>query len=163
LSLAELLVGVGILLGAILTLLASLAGQLTVNEHARNLSWATHDATRVLERLRRQNSEGVCAVVNVAPPTGFPSWDAWLADASANGGGGKSMPPNPLMNELVVVTPVGVDPVAVTVAACWRHRGRVVGECIWDGATLTPNPGAGGDPLVTESPASLSTLITCRG
>lgn len=158
LSLAELLAGAAILAVAIAAMLETIVWQMTLNEHARNLSWANNDATRVMEQLREQNSEGVClGAPNVAAPAGFNDWDAWLADAQA-GGGGRSIPGN----ERLVVTPLGMDPVRVTVAVCWRHRGRTIGECTWDGATLTANPAAGGDLLVTESPAMLSTSITCR-
>ncbi len=62
------------------------------------------------------------------------------------------------------------NPLRVTVAVCWRHRGRTIGECGWNGAALTstaadeaantvPNDTAN----VFESPAMLTTLVTCRG
>jgi hypothetical protein len=92
----------------------------------------------------------------VTPPAGFAGWDAWLADPSAAGGGGKSIQPNPAANELVVVSTQGVVPLTVVVAVCWRHRERVIGECTWNGAALAANPG------VTESPAMLSTVMMCR-
>lgn len=159
LTLVELLVGALVLAVAIVALLGAFLGQLTMNEHARRLAWAGNDASRVLEQLRRQNSGGACSTPSANPPAGFGSWDAWLADATATGGGGKSI--QPVADELVVVTPSGSNPLTVTVAVCWRHRSRILGECTDTGA-LAPNPGAGGNPLVTESPAMLSTLITCR-
>lgn len=159
LTLVELLVGALVLSVAIVALLGAFLGQLTLSEHARRLAWAGNDASRVLEQVRRQNSGGACTTPSATPPAGFGSWDAWLADATAAGGGGKSI--QPAADELVVVTRVGANPLTVTVAVCWRHRNRILGECTGAGA-LAQNPGAGGDPLVTESPAMLSTLITCR-
>jgi len=95
----------------------------------------------------------------VGVPGGFATWDAWLDDA-VTGGGGKSIQPNPATQELITVTSAGVDPLQVTVAACWRHRERVVGECTWDGAALTAND-ADGNGIIT-SPAALATVVTCR-
>jgi hypothetical protein len=54
----------------------------------------------------------------------------------------------------------GADPISLTVAVCWRHRGRVLGECQWVGGALTTND-ADGNGIIT-SPAALSTLLTCR-
>ncbi|MBI3011759.1 MAG: hypothetical protein HYY58_04660 [Candidatus Omnitrophica bacterium] len=162
LTLVELMIGGTLLTVAIVALLRAFLGQLTVDEHARNRAWAVNDARQVLEELRRQNSGSDCATPSGNPPAGFSSWDAWLADATANGGGGKSVQPNPSANELIVITTSGADPLQITVAACWRERNRTVGECTWNGATLAPNPGAGGNPAVTESPAMLSTAMTCR-
>ena len=156
----ELLVGAAILGFAIVTLLGSFLGQLALNEHARYVAWAANDASRVMEELRLRNAGGGCSTPSTDPPAGFASWDAWLADTGATGGGGKSIQ---AANELVVVsTPPGTDPLTVSVSVCWRHRNRTVGECTWDGAALSANPGAGGDPTVTESPAMFSTAITCR-
>lgn len=162
LTLVELILGATVLAVAIVTLLGAFLGQLTMNEHARHLAWAANDASRVMEQLRRQNSGGACTVPSANPPGGFASWDAWLSDTTASGGGGKSIQPTPATNELVVVTPSGTDPLTVTVAVCWRHRTRTLGECTWNGAALAANPGAGGNLLVTESPAMLSTFMTCR-
>lgn len=157
---AELIIGVAVLATAITSLLAAFFGQITLTEHSRNFSFAVNDATRVLERLRQQNSGAACAAPSPAAPGGFASWDAWLADATANGGGGKSVQPNPLTNELVVTTSTGADPLQVTVAVCWRQRGRTLGECTWNGAQLTAVD-LDGSGVIT-SPAMLSTLITCR-
>jgi type II secretory pathway pseudopilin PulG len=162
LTLVEILIGAVILSVAITALLGAFVSQITLNEHARNLTWAVNDASRMMEQIRRQNSGGACAAPSVNPPAGFGSWDAWLTDTTVNGGGGKSIQPNPAVNELMVVTSQGVLPLTVTVAVCWRHRNRTLGECTWNGAVLVPNPGAGGDLLVTESPAMLSTLMACR-
>jgi Tfp pilus assembly protein PilV len=158
LTLVELVVGVLIFAVAIMSMFGVSANQLTLNEHARYLAWATNDAARVVEQLRKQNSGSGCVAPSAAVPGGFASWDAWLANTGATGGGGKSV----VGDELVVVTSSGANPLAVSVAVCWRHRERVLGECTWNGAALAANPSAGGDPAVTESPAMVSTRITCR-
>ena len=162
LTLVELVLGAGMLVVAFTGLLQAWLSQLTLNEHSRDLSWAVNDADRVMERIRQQNASATCSVPTVTAPAGFASWDAWLADTTANGGGGKSIQPNPAVNELIVPSTSGADPIQVSVAVCWRNRGRTLGECAWNGAALSPNPGAGGDPAVTESPAMLSTLVSCR-
>ena len=161
-TLIEVMIGAAILAIAIVSLLGAFMAQIALNEHARNQALATNDAARVMEQLRRQNSGAACAVPSAAAPAGFASWNAWLADTTANGGGGKSIQPTPNTNELVRVTAAGVNPLTVTAAVCWRQRQRTIGECTWNGAALAANPGAGGDPAVTESPAQLSTLLTCR-
>ena len=163
LTLVELLVGIWILVISIVPLLTAFVGQATVNEHARNLTWAMNDATRVMERLRELN---VGCATPTALATALPvaecggvacaSWDAWLA--AATGGGGKSIQPTPAVNELVVLNPpVGTDPLQVSVAVCWRHRSRPFGGCAWNGAGFNPPAAA------ITSPAILTTSITCRG
>lgn len=158
----EILLGALFLAVALASLLEAFLGQMVLNQHARNIMWATNDANRVLEQLRRQNSGGSCVAPSVNPPTGFVNWDAWLRDITVNGGGGKSLQPNPGAESLMVVTSSGADPLQVTVSVCWRHRNRVIGECTWNGTTLSGNPGAGGNPTVMESPALLTTFLTCR-
>ena len=159
LTLVELLVCAVILAVGITALLRAFLGQLTTNEYARHEAWAMNDVSRVMEQVRRQNTGGGCLIPNVSA-SGFASWDAWLADTSANGGGGKSIQPNPAANERIVVSSSGGDPLTVTVAVCWRHRGRVIGEC---DAALTPDDAGSGDgDGIVESPAMLATLITCR-
>ena len=184
--LPELLICIAMLAIAIAALMGVFLGQLMLNEHARNLTWAIHDANRVMERLRQVNTG--CTTPSAVPP-GVTSWNAWLAAD----GTGKSIQPLPNTNELIVVTcqdsagalkcgtgnQVGTgewaggvqagnttyDPIRVTVTVCWRHRTRVIGECTWNGAALVadetvtvPNDVAG----VVESPATLVTLMTCR-
>jgi type II secretory pathway pseudopilin PulG len=161
LTLVELMVGAMMLAVAISSLLWALTGQMGSNELSRSRAWALNDASRIMEHLRLLNSSG-CANPSANPPGGFASWDAWLADTGATGGGGKSVQPDPATNELVVVSSQGGLPLEVTVAICWRHRTRVIGECSWNGAALVADPAAGGDPVVTESPAMLATLVTCR-
>ncbi len=167
----ELLIGVAMLSIAIAALMGAFLGQVILNEHARNLTWAINDANRVLERIRQLNIG--CSVPSATPPVaecGGPctnAWDTWLA----NGGGGKSIQPDPANNERVVVTcqnsagsaPCGAtdDPIRITVAVCWRHRGRVLGEC---SSALAPTDGSNGfaNNGVIESQAMLTTLMTCR-
>lgn len=161
-TLVELLIGASILAVAITGILGAYFTQIALSEHSRNMAWGANDASRVMERLRRQNTGGGCTTPSAAAPAGFASWDAWLADTTANGGGGKSIQPNPNANELIVVTPTGVDPMTITVAVCWRQRNQTWGECTWNGAALVPNPAAGGNPAITESATMLSTLMTCR-
>ncbi len=178
-TLIEMVLAALTLLIAFGAILGAYFGQLTLNEHARNLSLAVHDANRVIEQIRRNTVAcGSLPTVNAAN-----GWNAWLI---ANGG-------LSLAQEQIVVTcqdrtsaaycgrvaPAQVaaqewasqnaattfDPLRVTVAVCWRHRNRVIGQCTWNGATLTqddnvqPNP----TPGVIESPAMLTTLVTCRG
>jgi type II secretory pathway pseudopilin PulG len=161
-TLIELIIGAMILALAIAGLLKAFLGETAINTHSRAISWAAVDANRVMEHLRQRNSGGTCSAPSVAAPAGFASWDAWLASTAATGGGGKSIQPDPATNELVVISSSGADPIAVTVAVCWRSGGRVLGDCTWSGANLVANPGAGSNPLITESPAMLSTLLSCR-
>lgn len=187
-TLAELLIGAAMLLIAVTALLGAFFGQTALNEHARNLTWSLNDATRVMERLRERNT-GCATQPSAVPPNGFTSWDAWLADVSNAGGGGKSVQPTPNSNERVFVTcrdnatlalcgdvdqvgttewnrQAGVntnfDPIQITVAVCWRDRTRVIGECAWDGAAQRLNPNDGNGNGVIESPGMLTTIMTCR-
>ncbi len=177
-TMVELIIAAAILAIAISALLGSFIGQVTLNEHSRNLTWAINDATRVMEQVRVQNMSPCVGgnVPSAAAPSGFASWDAWLAGppspAVPAGGGGKSIQPDPATNELLTVTcrnqsntafcVAGDDPIRLSVAVCWRHRTRTIGECTWDGVNLAANPSAGGDPTVTESPTMLTTIMTCR-
>lgn len=180
----ELMVSGVLLAIAITALLGAFLGQTTLNEHARNLTWAMNDANRVLERIRHLNT-GCLSSPSMNPGPINPDcppatmidqacWNTWLADTSAGGGGGQSIQPNPAANELVIVTcqnrtgtaacAPGNDPVRVTIAVCWRHRGRTIGECTWTGTQLTASDGGNGFATngAIESPAMLSTLMTCR-
>ena len=159
-TLVEVLIASVILLIGIVAMLGAYIGDVTLNEHARNLTWALNDAHRVMERLRQQNTGSGCTTPSATAPTGFASWDAWLNDASATGGGGKSVQPTPTTNELITVTSSGTDPLTLTVAVCWRHRNRTLGECAWNGTQLSPSDKNGNG--VIESPAMLSTLMSCR-
>ena len=162
LTLIELMLGASLLTIAMTGLLQAFLSQTSLSEHSRYLSWAIADAGRVMERIRLQNTGGGCATPSLTPPAGFASWDAWLASPDANGGGGKSIQPNPAVNEFIVLSASGSDPIQVSVAVCWRNQNRTLGECTWNGAALAADPAAGGNPTVTESPAMLSTLVGCR-
>ncbi|MDP3722826.1 MAG: type II secretion system protein [Candidatus Omnitrophota bacterium] len=184
-TLIEVVLGSLTLAIAVTAILGAYVGQVTLNEHARNLSLTIQDVNRVLEQIRQQNA-GCAATPNAIPPAGFTSWDGWLAalttDVPAGGG------PKGLAAELIVLTcqnrtgtqycpasqmgtagwhAAGLggaqDPLRITVAACWRHRNRTIGECLWDGAALSAS-GAGdanGNGVI-ESPSTLTTLVTCR-
>ena len=173
LTLVELVMVAAILGIGIAALIGAFVSQMALNEHARNMAWAMNDANRVMERLRQLNTN--CETPSGSAPSecgagaaACADWDDWLESDAA---GGKNLQPNPAVNELVVVTcrnqantevcAVGTDdPILVTVAVCWRHRSRTIGECDWDGTQLTAND-ADGDGVI-ESPAMLSTLMTCR-
>ncbi|MBI4598112.1 MAG: hypothetical protein HY737_06930 [Candidatus Omnitrophica bacterium] len=156
LTLIELLIGLVFIATAFVTLMSVSLGNGMLIEHAGNVSLAVNDANRVMEELRELNRTG-CASPTSNPPTGSASWDAWLA---APGGGGKSIAAIGGNAEYAWVLPdTAADPQGVTVSICWRERGRVIGECAWDGAVLSPAPGAGG---IVHSPVMLSTELTCR-
>ncbi len=84
-------------------LMGALVGRSYLNAHARNLTAAMNDATRVMEAIRRQNSGAAnCpSGIPTAKPAGFKSWNDWL-DAPAQG---KSVrQPNQNQFELIAVT-----------------------------------------------------------
>lgn len=166
-TLVELLIAISVLTIAVAAIFVAQLGQVALSDHARNLSVAIGDANRVLEEIRRQNAK--CGSPSAAPPPSAtrPSWDDWLADTGASGGGGKNLPPS--LNERVIVTcrsqdntafcvksQVGnpsssewhyalsplsgapSDPMRVTVAVCWSDRGRIFGECKWSAGNAPP-------------------------
>ena len=166
---------------AIAAILGAYIGQITLNEHSRNLSLAAQDANRVMEQLRLQNSPcaGTSPSASVPAATGvgtctapITSWNDWLQRC----GGGKSVQPNPTVNELITLTcqnragtvtpcPANENPIRATVAVCWRHRNRTIGECTWNGANLVADENvvvAADTPNVIDSPVMLTTLVTCR-
>lgn len=192
-TLIEFVLGTMTLAIAMAAIFGAYVGQVTLNEHARNLTLAVHDANRVIEGLRQLNW-GCTAQPSAVSTVGSPaSWDAWLTGST---GGGKSIGLSST-DELIAVTclrrgapatpadadycgttdQVGsgewktraantdYDPIQVTVAVCWRHRNRTIGECTWGGAALTAQDGANGPNSsvgIIESPAMLTTLVTCR-
>ncbi len=187
-TLAEVMLAAAMLTVAIVALLGAFIGQNMLNEHARNLTWAINDASRVIERLRELNTGAACAAPDARAPGAYATWDAWLADA-ANGGGGKSIQPNPASNERIFVTcrdnnapnaacgttdqvragewvsqgiDTNFDPIQITVAVCWRHGQRTIGECTWNAGTQTLNANDADGDGVIESPGMLSTVMTCR-
>lgn len=161
-TLVEFLIGAVVLVVAVVSLLGVSVGQAGLNEHARNLSWAISDASRVVEELRRLNAAPNCTATPSAGPAN-PGWDEWLRLT----GGGKSLEPNGLpvrSREVVAVSSSGTDPLQITVAICWRHRNRIFGECTWNGTTLTPTQGANNFPndTIFQSQAMIATEMTCR-
>jgi prepilin-type N-terminal cleavage/methylation domain-containing protein len=196
LTLAELLLSMLVLALVATALIGAYIGQTSLNEHGRNVVLAMQDVTSVMEQIRQQNAPCAGANPSVLPPAAvplFPTWDAWLAAGA--GGGGKSLRPTAETLERIVITCqdnntppnycnsangqvtindqwwVGgggpFDPIRVTVAACWRHRGRIMGECqIGGGGALVPNdaPPVGDGSGVIDLPrdSTLTTLVTCQ-
>lgn len=184
-TLAEVVLGAVVLGIAAAAILGAYVGQITLNEHASNLSLSMQDANRVIERIRQENVS--CGQSPTAVSPVGTTWHEWLVAGAPAGGDGLS-----LVNadERIVVTcqnragtaycpasqmsaewhPVGAagteNPLRITVAVCWRHRGRVIGECSWNGAVLTGDDSldaSGTDtPDVVDSPAMLTTLVACR-
>lgn len=175
-TLPEVLIGVAILAIATTAFLGAFLGQTLLAEHARNLTWAINDANRVMEQLRLQNTSPNCtvlpstAILTTCGGQAVTTWDQWLQLCAL----GKSIQPNPSTEELIAVScqneagtaacTAADDPIRVTVAVCWRHRSRTLGECAWDGAALSSADGSNGFAAngVIESPAMLATLMTCR-
>ncbi|MBI4342169.1 MAG: hypothetical protein HY599_02240 [Candidatus Omnitrophica bacterium] len=187
LTLVEVVLGVLTLAIIAAAILGAYIGQVTLNEHARNLSFAIQDVSRVIEQIRRENVG--CTTPEVVP-AGATSWNAWLeAQAPA-----KTIPV-PAAQERIVVTcshrngpasglcgsgnqvgagewtsaagTTNLNPLAITVAVCWRQRNRTIGECTFNAGTgaLTPVDGSNGPNDVAgviESPAMVTTLVTCR-
>ena len=163
LTLVEFLIVAMLLAIGIVSVLGAYVNQMSLAEYARNLAWASNDAARVMERLRDLNSTN-CLVPTVTVPdalcAGQPinnDWDRWLQFC----GGGKSVQPTPIVNELIVVRTTGANPLRITVGVCWRQRGRVIGECRWDGVKLVPDDKPPFDGLIA-SPAAYSASMTCR-
>lgn len=187
LTLVEVVLGAFTLSIIAAAILSAYMGQVSLNEYARNLSLATQDISRVIEQMRRENMG--CTTPEVVP-AGATSWDAWLQAQAP----GKSIPV-PVAQERIVVTcshrdgaasgacgngnqvgtgewigvagTTNLNPLSVTVAVCWRQRGRTLGECTFDAGTgaLTPVDGSNGPNAiigVIESPAMITTLVTCR-
>ena len=187
LTLVEVVLGVLTLALIAAAVLGAYIGQITLNEHARNLSLAIQDVSRVIEQMRRENVG--CTSPEVVP-AGATSWDAWLQAQVP----GKSIPGVGTAERIVVTcshqngpasglcgngnqvgsgewTSAGgttaLDPLSITVAVCWRQRSRTIGECTYNAGTgvMTPVDGANGPNEVVgviESPAMITTLVTCR-
>ena len=166
----EFLIAAMVFTVSIVALLGAYVSQSALNEHARNLSWAMTDASRVMEEIRRRNSNpcaGGAVPVATSPLGGVnpgPGWDDWLLGA----GGGKSLEQATAparSQEYVVVSGIeGDDPMQITVAVCWRERARIVGECEWNGAVLNPSQGSNGflNDGIIQSQVMLTTRMTCR-
>ena len=187
LTLVEVVLGVLTLALIAAAVLGAYIGQITLNEHARNLSLAIQDVSRVIEQMRRENVG--CTSPEVVP-AGATSWDAWLQAQVP----GKSIPGVGTAERIVMTcshqngpasglcgignqvgsgewTSTGgnttLDPLSITVAVCWRQRNRTIGECTYNAGTgvMTPVDGANGPNEVVgviESPAMITTLVTCR-
>lgn len=114
-TLIEVMMAAAVLAVVLVALTGSLTGQEYMKLHARNLTLAMNDATRVMEEIRRRNtgSTGTCAdgVPSVRPPAHpwggyYGNWDAWLgAPPELWGGGGKQVQtPDSRRYELIAVT-----------------------------------------------------------
>ena len=159
-TLIEVMVVLLLLVLSLTAIFGAMDAQAKLRGHARNLMLAVNDATRVLEAIRDQNDPNSGCLApnpNLTPPVGA-TWDAWLSDDA--GGGGKSIQPDPAVNELVVMAATGANPRRVVVTICWREGTRTIGECTWTGVQLQPDDKNGNG--VMESPVLLSALITCR-
>ena len=198
LSLVEVVLGAVILAIVVAAILGAYMGQVTLNEHARNLSFAVNDAGRVMEEIRSENVGCVSPNFPDIDPqlrgVGDPDdWDEWMNTGKPGAPKSIGLDPQTGANrddtqERIFVTclrpgvsdycgdqnQVGAgewktqtgattsfNPIEVTVAVCWRHRGRVVGECQWNGSALNWND-ADSDGVI-ESPVMLTTLIACHG
>jgi hypothetical protein len=190
LTLIELVIAILAVAIALAALLGSYMGQITLSEHARNMNLAANDLTKLMEQLRRQNV-GVGCALTATPPVGtsWDAWLASGAGGGgktigANPAtdeqifvtclrrGAPSPPANPA-DYCGQPGQVGAgewrtngaatnfDPLQVTAAVCWRHRSRVIGECIWNGAALAADD-ADADGII-ESPVMVTTLVTCKG
>ena len=179
-------VTMAIILAAIL---GAYMSQVVLDEHSRNLMFAMQDANRVMEGIRAQQAGSCGAVppnsVATVPACAVPgtnAWDAWLQ----NCGGGKTIPPDPVNGERIVVTcrdnanfanycgagqvspgewktgaPSSYPTLEITVAVCWRHRGRTIGECSPAGALVASDASDTDADGVIESPATLTTTLAC--
>jgi len=89
-TLIEVMMGIAVLVIVIAALLGGFVGQAMLNGHARNLTLAMNDTTRIMEQIRAQNASANCpsGVPSATPPAQSQSWDTWLNTAA---GGGKSI------------------------------------------------------------------------
>ena len=110
-TLIEMMMGASIIAVVVVALMGAFLGQSYLNAHARNLTAAMNDATRVMEEIRRQNTGASCAggIPSARPPqtpAAYTSWNLWL-NAPAQG---KSIQqPNQNQFELIAVTCQEVD------------------------------------------------------
>ena len=106
-TLVELMLGASILSIVFVALMGAAIGQSFLNTNARYLTAAMNDATRVMEQIRLQNTngQGTCVqptpIPSAKPPGSYNSWNEWLTDPA--GGGGKSIT-QPDALELIAVT-----------------------------------------------------------
>jgi prepilin-type N-terminal cleavage/methylation domain-containing protein len=85
-TLIESMVGASIVAIVLVAMAGSFYSQSQLNAHARNLTAAMNDASRVLEQIRLQNLSGrpgsTCddtpPLPSARPPAPYTSWNAWL-------------------------------------------------------------------------------------
>lgn len=137
-TLIEMLLGASIMSIVLIALIGAYLGQTAINMHARNLTLAMNDATRVMEAIRQQNIGAGCAATGpvAIPPNPFTSWDAWLADLT-NGGGGKSIGPTPAHERVIVTCQDGSGETNPT-AYCGSNQAR--GGGFTEGSNASPAP-----------------------
>lgn len=158
LTLVEVLIAITIFLGTGLVLVVCVTRMFAAVRYAGDLTLAMGDVSRVVESVRDQNSGPHCTSPTLEPPAEFTDWDTWLSDAAT--GGGKNLPTDQGVQELVVLSSGEGNPLPLTVAVCWRRPPQVIGECRWDGIQLLPED-RNGDGVIM-SPAMVSGSITCR-
>ena len=184
-TLVEILLGSFIMVVALGAMMGAFVSHSLLGANARNLTAALNDATSVMEQIRVQNTGSGCGSPSAEMSGG---WDAWLEaqpqgrslrlptnelvaltcqDESGASYCGRGGSPKQVATQEWASQPgqTTYDPIRVTVAVCWRHQGRVIGECQWRNNALEAVDGINGPNnriRVIESPAMLTTLITCR-
>jgi type II secretory pathway pseudopilin PulG len=83
-TLVEIVLGAVTLAIVTSAVLGAYVGQITLNEHARNLSLAVQDANRVIEAIREDNAG--CTAPDIVPDDGSTSWDQWMSTGGAGDG-----------------------------------------------------------------------------
>ena len=78
-TLIEVLLAGLTLMIAITALLGAYLGQVTLNEHARNLSLAVHDANRVIEQIRQDNLSCTTPEIDPSDLAGAGHQSSWNA------------------------------------------------------------------------------------
>lgn len=150
-TLVEMMMGTAVMVIVLVALMGAFVGQSFLTSSARNLTAAMNDATRVMEEIRRLNTQPNCAgLPTVVPEAPYATWNDWL---NADGQGKSVMQSSDDTYEVVAVTcqresggnggycgpnQVGTewtrdaadtsyDPLRITVAVGWRQQQRVAG------------------------------------
>lgn len=113
-TLMELMIGAGVLIIALVGLVAAFTGCFALGESATNLTTAINDAQCVMEEIRAHNIPSL--ITN-------EDWANWAATDLVDGGGGCTS----LSDESIEVTypaGIGADPLEVMVTVHWTERGR---------------------------------------